>query len=110
MLTSPATPMKTEKKDKIPRIALQKFMTADVEAVLKKAEAHFGLDPNDVDAQRRFFRAVVTLAAQRLFDKGVPPPVIATQAFEAVVHENQFRQKQAAFHGMPFGPVVPAKA
>jgi hypothetical protein len=102
--------MKTEKKEKIPRIAVQKFMTADVEAILKKAQAHFALDPNDADAQRRFFRAVVTLASQRLFDLGIPPPIIATQAFEAIVHETEFRQKQAAFHGMPFGPLIPAKA
>jgi hypothetical protein len=97
-------------KAKVPRIALQKAIGADVEAALKKAEAHFALDPNDVDAQRRFFRAVVTLASQRLFTMGVPAPLIAQQAFKAVVSEHQYRHKQAAHFGQPFGPTTPAKA
>lgn len=102
--------MTPEKKDKVPRIALQKAMAADVLAAVKKAEAQFALDPNDVDSQRRFFRAFVTLASQRLFDMGVPAPLIAQQAFEAIVHEAQYRHQQAVNIGQPFGPTTPAKA
>ena len=96
--------------EKINRFELQKLVAADIKAAIKKAEEHFGLDPKDVDAQRRFFRALVTLASQQLFDMGAPSQLIATQAFEAIVHEHQFRHKQAAFHGMPFGPAPTAKA
>jgi hypothetical protein len=100
----------TTEKGKVPRIELQKAIAAEVQAAMKKAEAKFSLDPNDVDAQRRFFRALVTLASQRLFDMGVPPPLIAQQAFEAIVHEHQYRHQQAQAHGQPFGPTTPAKA
>lgn len=96
--------------EKISRFAIQQAMAADVQAAIKKAETSLGIDPNDPDAQRRFFRALVTLASQKLFDMGAPPPLIAQQAFEAVAHEAQYRHQQAVSLGQPFGPTEPAKA
>jgi hypothetical protein len=100
----------TEKKEKVPRIAIQQAMAADVEASIAKAQTSLGIDPADADAQRRFFRALVTLASQKLFDMGAPPPLIAQQAFEAIVHEAQYRHQQAQAFGLPFGPTPAAKA
>lgn len=101
----------TDPKPKVPRIELQKAMAADIEAAVAKVEKQFDLDPTDPDAQRRFFRALVTIAAQRLFDMGAPPPLIAQQAFEAVVHEAQYRHQKKTLHmGQPFGPLPTGKA
>src|SRR6478736_2436093 len=69
---------------KISRIELQKAMGDEVSNSVEKALKQFNLDPSDPDANRRAFRAVVTLAAQKLFDQGCPPQIIAQQAFEAV--------------------------
>lgn len=86
-------------------------MAPDVEAAIAKAEKQFGIEATDPDAQRRFFRALVTIAAQRLFDMGAPPPLIAQQAFEAVAHEAQYRHSKKTLHlGQPFGPLPPGKA
>ena len=95
---------------KVPRIKIQQTMGPVVTAAIATAQADLGIDPADLDAQRRFFRAMVTLAAQPLFDSGCPAPLIAAQAFEAVVHEHQYRQKQGLVVGQPFGPTVQGKA
>lgn len=101
-------------KTKIPRIELQKAMGTEVkvaiDAAVEKTLKHFNLDPKDPDAQRRCFRAIVTLAAQKLFDMGCPAPIIAQQAFEAVAAEHKHRHQQALHQGQPFGPTPPAKA
>lgn len=104
----------TKAKPKVSRIELQKAMSAEVKATIdaavEKTFKQFGLDASDPDAQRRCFRAIVTLAAQRLFDMGCPAPVIAQQAFEAVVAEHKYRHQNAVLQGQPFGPTTPAKA
>lgn len=100
----------SDAKPKISRYTLQKAIEADLKAAITKAETQFALEGSDTDAQRRFFRAIVTLAAQRLFDLGIPAPIIAQQAFEAVVHERDHRAKQALNLNQPFGLQLPAKA
>lgn len=100
----------TTSKEKVPRYAIQKLLEPSLRAAFEKARTELEIDPTDVDAQRRFFRAVVTLAAQPLFAQGLPAPVIASQAFEAVVHEHQHRVKQAMNEGQLFGALTPAKA
>lgn len=95
---------------KISRIELQQAMGNEVTTSVDKALKQFNLDPADPDANRRAFRAVVTLAAQKLFDLGCPPQVIAQQAFEAVVAEHKYRTEKAINAGQPFGLVKPAEA
>jgi hypothetical protein len=101
----------SDPKPKVTRFEIQKAMAADVEAAIAKVETQLGLDPTDTDAQRRIFRALVTIASQRLFDLGAPPPLIATQAFEAVRAEHKYRhEKKTIDLSQPFGPPTPAKA
>lgn len=95
---------------KLTRYQLQNEMAADIQTAIDKVEtAHdLALDP---DAQRRLFRSVVTIAAQRLFDRGVNPQVIAASAFEAVANEFQRRSKAGTpTPTNPFGTVTPAQA
>lgn len=98
----------TDPKPKVKRIELQKAMAADVEAALKKAEAL--ADPNDVDAQRRIFRALVTIASDRLFNLNLHPMLVVKQAHEAIVKAYEYRSKKALLMGQPFGPVPTGKA
>ncbi len=73
---------------KISRYTLQVQMQADIEAAIAKVEAAHDLK-DDLDAQRRLFRSVVTIAASRLMAKGISPQLVAVQAFKAVVDEHQ---------------------
>lgn len=98
----------TEPKARPKRIVLQKIMAAEIEAAVKKAEAL--IDPADVKSQERLFRAVIWLAARRLFDMGVHPQKVVEQSARAVVEAYEHRMKSALIQGQPFGPLPVGKA
>lgn len=100
----------SDAKKKISRYEIQKALLDEVNGSIEKALKGFELDPKNPDANRRAFRAVVTVAAQRLLDLGLPPQLIVQQAFEAVASEVQHRGQQALSNGQPFGVLPPASA
>jgi hypothetical protein len=96
--------------DKISRYQLQQALAADVTAALDKAFKSFELDPNDFDANRRVFRALVTVASARLLNLGAPPLLILAQAAEAISAEVKHRTASGSLAGQPFGQLPPASA
>lgn len=100
--------MTTEKK--VSRYQLQQALAADVTAALDKAFKGFELDPNDIDANRRVFRALVTVAASRLLNLGLPPLTVLGQAAEAIGSEVKHRAASGLLAGQPFGQLPPASA
>jgi len=81
-----------------------------VNTAIEKALAGFQLDSKNPDANRRAFRAVVTVAAQRLLNLGCPPQVVLEQAYEAIVAEVRHRGRAAVLSGHPFGLLPKASA
>jgi len=98
------------KKPKVTRSEIQQALLEEVNASIEKALAGFELDSKNPDANRRAFRAVVTVAAQRLLDMGCPPQVVLEQAYEAVVSEVRHRGLAALKNGQPFGLLPKASA
>ena len=100
--------MITEKK--ISRYQLQQALAADVTAALDRCFKDFELDPNDIDANRRVFRALVTVATSRLLNLGLPPLTVLGQAAEAIGTEVKHRAASGLLVGQPFGQLPPASA
>jgi triphosphoribosyl-dephospho-CoA synthetase len=95
---------------KVSRTTIQNALNSAISAACAQVEKDLGLSTSDPDAQRRLFRAVVTLAARRILDVGLNPQVVMGQAFEAVMTEVKARGAQAVAQGNPFGLKPPAAA
>lgn len=97
-------------KTKVTRTTIQQQLAAPIGAALQQAQEQLGLSGTDVDAQRRLFRALVTLAVGHLADKGAPPSVVLQQVLEATVTELKKRSEGAMEQGQVFGPQPPGQA
>jgi len=100
--------MTTDKK--VTRYEIQKALGDDITAALDKCFKGFDLDPANPDANRRVFRALVTVAAARLLNLGCPPLLILSQAAEAIGSEVKHRAASGLLAGQPFGHLPPASA
>lgn len=73
-----------------------------IEPVIEEALVASGLNLNNPDILRRYFRALVHVGAKRLLDAGAPAQFVAGQAIEAIGHE--LAEREAA------GTALTAKA
>lgn len=73
------------------RTGIMLMLAPAIEAALKDSK----LDMTDVNVLRRYFRAMVHLAVQRMLDVGAPHQFLIAQMLEAVGHELEARQKLA---------------
>lgn len=71
------------------RTGIMLKLSPAIENALKEA----GLDMTRTDILRRFFRAMVHLAAKKLLDAGAPPDFLVAQTIEAIGHEMAARKK-----------------
>ena len=71
------------------RTGIMLKLSPAIEKVLKDE----GLDMTRPDLMRRYFRAMVHLAAKKLLDAGAPPDFLVAQTIEAIGHELEARKK-----------------
>jgi len=82
---------KVEAEAEIPlnetRTAIMLKLAPVIEAAMKET----GLNMDDPTILRRYFRAMVHLAIQKLMDDGAPPQFLVAQTIEAIQHEMEKR-------------------